>query len=574
MPSPGLFPKLYMTLVVCVIITISFAEIKPGKTAGIDPVFPHKKNCICYKQNTFTYLFTHFMPSVTLKSSTGKWIMASVILASAMAFIDSTALNVVLPSLQKDLDATATDLFWILNSYLLMLAALILPGGSLGDKLGRKKIFMIGIAVFMVASAASGLAPTVGYLIFFRAIQGIGGALMIPGSLSIINSAFSSKERGKAIGTWSAITTMVTVGGPILGGALADAGLWRIIFFINVPIGIVSLLILWRKVPESMDEQTDRTLDYPGAISIVAGLALLTYGFLSIPETGFNNWKVYTSLAGGTFSIILFIIIEHRSKHPMMPLQLFRNKTFSGANLLTFFLYAALACAMLFLTLNMVQVQGYSQLQAGMTLLPFTILLITISRWSGGLVDKYGPRWFLIMGPSVVAVGLLWLSFIKQTNGPSSYWTTFLPGIFLFGLGMSFTVTPLTTTVMGAVADHYSGTASGVNNAISRISNVFANAILGALAILFFTGFLNNKMDKISLPEKAKKEIVGEAVNLGDAKVPSIITEKDKVTIRKIYNEGFINSYGIIMQICSGLAALSVIMAFIFIKNSGLKKNT
>jgi len=493
--------------------------------------------------------------------------MASAILVSAMAFIDGTALNVVLPSLQKDLAATGTDLFWLLNSYLLMLAALILPGGSLGDKLGRKKIFMIGIALFMLGSTASGLAPTVGYLIVFRALQGIGGALLIPGSLSIITASFDKSERGKAIGTWSAITTMVTVGGPILGGALADAGLWRVIFFINVPIGIISLIILWRKVPESRDDESDKSLDYPGVLSIVAGLALLTYGFLKIPVTGFNNWQVYISLALGTFSLIIFIIVEHKSKHPMMPLQLFKNKTFSGANLLTFFLYAALTSAMLFLTLNMVQIQGYSQLQAGMTLLPFTILLITISRWSGKLVDKYGPRWFLILGPSVTTIGLLLLSFVKQTSGPSAYWATFFPGILIFGLGMSFTVTPLTTTVMGAVANHYSGTASGVNNAISRIASVFANAIIGALAILFFTGFLNTRMKQSSLKEEAKIQVVSQAANLGDAKVPANITGENKIKIARDYKEGFISVYVKVMRICAMLAVLSALMAFLFIKN-------
>ena len=512
------------------------------------------------------------MPTITLNSAIGKWIMASVILASAMAFIDSTALNVVLPSLQKDLNATGTDLFWLLNSYLLMLAALILPGGSLGDKLGRKKIFMIGITVFILASAACGFAPTVFYIIIFRTIQGIGGALMIPGSLSIINSSFGKTERGKAIGTWSAVTTLVTIGGPILGGALADAGLWRIIFFINIPIGIISLIILWRKVPESSDEETTHSLDYAGAFAIVAGLALLTYGFLKIPKTGFNNWQVYISLTTGILSLIVFIIIEKRSNHPMMPLHLFSNKTFSGANLLTFFLYAALFSAMLFLTLNMVQVQGYSQLQAGLTLLPFTILLILISRWSGGLVDKYGPRWFLILGPTVVASGLLFLSFIKETNGPSEFWTTYFPGILLFGLGMSFTVTPLTTTVMGAVPDHFSGTASGVNNAISRISNVFANAIIGALAILFFAGSLNNSMKKMPVENSSKEKVMAQAANLGDAKVPVIIVGENKSKIEQAYKEGFIYAYVKVMRICVVMAALSAIMAFLFIKNEHVIK--
>ncbi len=512
------------------------------------------------------------MQAITLGSATGKWIMTSVILASGMAFIDATALNVVLPALQKGLNASGTDLFWLLNSYLLMLAALILVGGSLGDKLGRKKIFMIGIALFIIGSALCGFAPTVVFLIGFRAIQGIGGALMIPGSLSIINSSFGKNERGKAIGTWSAITTMVTVGGPILGGALGDVGLWRMIFFINVPIGITSLIILWRKVPESFDEQTGHSLDYAGSVAIVAGLALLTYGFLEMPKTGFNNRHVYLSIAAGIISLIIFIIIEKKSKHPMMPLQLFSNKMFTGANLLTLFLYAALSCAMLFLTLNLVQVQGYSQLQAGLTLLPFTILLITFSRWSGFLVDKYGPRWFLISGPAVVTLGLLLLSFVKQTNGPSDYWSTFFPGIVLFGVGMSFTVTPLTVTVMGALPSHYSGTASGVNNAISRISNVFANAIIGAMAILLFTGFLNNKVSQSFLKEEIKKQVVAEAVNLGDAKVPSTVTGENKIKIEQDYKEGFINSYIMVMRTCASLAALSALMAFIFIKNEQLKK--
>jgi EmrB/QacA subfamily drug resistance transporter len=511
------------------------------------------------------------MSGITLSSATGKWIMASVILASSMAFIDSTALNVVLPSLQKDLNAKGTDLFWVLNSYLLMLAALILPGGSLGDKLGRKKIFMIGITIFILASTACGFAPTVNYLIIFRSIQGIGGALMIPGSLSIITTSFPG-ERGKAIGTWSAVTTMVTIGGPLLGGALADAGLWRMIFFINVPIGLASLIILWLKVPESRDEETDHSLDYTGAVATIFGLALLTFGFLRIPVTGFNNWQVYCSLGGGFISLIGFIIIEQKSRHPMMPLQLFSNKAFSGTNLLTFFLYAGLFSGMLFLTLNMVQVQGYSQLQAGMTLLPFTILMITISRWAGRLVDKYGPRWFLILGPAASGMGLLLLSFVKQTNGPVEYWTTYFPGILVLGLGMSFTVTPLTTTVMGALPNHYSGTASGINNAITRISSVFSNAIIGTVAILFFTGYLHNAVKEIPLKEESRIEVTAQAANLGNAKVPSNVDSENRGKVELAFKEGFISAYVKVMRISAALAAMGALMAFLFIKNEALKK--
>lgn len=510
------------------------------------------------------------MLPLTLRSATGKWIMSSVILASAMAFIDGTALNVALPSLQKDLNASGTDLFWVLNSYLLMLAALILTGGSLGDKLGRKKIFMTGIAIFIIGSALCGFAPTVSYLIGFRAVQGVGGALMIPGSLSIITSSFE-KERGKAIGTWSAVTTLVTVGGPILGGALADAGLWRLIFFINVPLGIISLVILWFKVPESSDKQSDHRFDFYGAMTIIAGLALLTYGFLKIPELGFKNPQVYFSLATGFVSLVSFIIIEKNSKYAMMPLQLFQNKTFTGANLLTFFLYAGLFAGMLFLTLNMVQIQGYSQLQAGITLLPFTILIIIISRWSGALTDKYGPRLFLIGGPSLVAIGLFMLSFVKHTDGPSDYWATYFPGILLFGLGMSFTVTPLTTTVMGALPNHFSGTASGINNAVSRISNVFTNAIVGALAILFFTGYLSKEVKNISVETNVETAIIKQAANLGDAKVPAEVSNDNKQEVTGLYQEGFIKTYSQVMRISAALALMGALMAFLFIKDEKQK---
>src|ERR1700744_3768033 len=238
------------------------------------------------------------MPTVALKSSAGKWIMVSAILASAMAFIDATALNVVLPSIQKSLNATGTDLFWLLNAYLLMLASLILIGGSLGDKLGRKMIFMLGIFIFIMGSAACGFAPTVVFLIVFRIIQGIGGALMIPGSLSLISSSINENERGKAIGTWSAFTTVVTMGGPVLGGALADAGLWRYIFFINVPIGIVTLIISRFKVNEISDKDADKGIDYTGSVLIALGLALLTFGFLRMPVVGFAQ-QVYLSLGAG-----------------------------------------------------------------------------------------------------------------------------------------------------------------------------------------------------------------------------------------------------------------------------------
>jgi EmrB/QacA subfamily drug resistance transporter len=512
------------------------------------------------------------MATVALKSAEGKWIMVSAILASAMAFIDGTALNVVLPALQKSLNATGADLFWLLNAYLLMLASLILIGGSLGDKLGRKKVFMLGILVFILGSTACGLAPTVFLLIIFRIVQGVGGALMIPGSLSLISSSINENERGKAIGTWSAITTVVTIGGPILGGSLADAGLWRYIFFINVPIGIAALIILMSKVKESRNEDADKAVDIGGAIAIAFSLALITFGFLRIPALGLKSPQVYLTLLGGVILLFVFILIEKKSKHPMMPLNLFANPIFTGVNLLTFFLYAGLGAGMLFLSLNLVQVQGYSQLQSGLTFLPFTVLMIIIARFAGTLADKYGPRLLLIVGPATAGMGLLILSFIKQTSGPAEYWTSFFPGIIVFGLGMSFTVAPLTATVMSSVSDHLSGTASGVNNALTRIANVFANAIFGALAVLLFAGALQSKVQSIPLDSNVKQAVVKEAANLGNARIPNEFDPKYKAEITKSYRESFIQAYSDIMKISAGLGFLGALMIVLFIRNKTSNK--
>src|SRR4051812_12356764 len=266
-----------------------------------------------------------------------RWILFASILASSMAFIDGSALNVALPALQADLQASGAQLLWIVNAYLLMLAALILVGGSLGDKLGCKRIFMIGIVLFLLASLACGLSPTVAILIGARVVQGIGGALMIPGSLAIISATFGDDRRGRAIGTWSAATTLVTIAGPLLGGFLADTGVWRGIFLINIPLGVAALLVLFFKVPESRDQAASPSIDYLGAASASLGLAGLTYGFISAPRLGFGDPLVAGALLGSVAALLAFVFVEARSDHPMMPLQVFRSRTFSGANLLTLF---------------------------------------------------------------------------------------------------------------------------------------------------------------------------------------------------------------------------------------------
>lgn len=506
------------------------------------------------------------MTTISLKSPDGKWLMISTIMASGMAFIDGSALNVVLPSLQEKLHATSAELFWVLNSYLLILASLVLVGGALGDSHGRKKVFMYGILIFIIGSALCGLSPNVGVLIAFRAIQGIGGALMIPGSLSLISSSINENERGKAIGTWSAITTMVSVGGPILGGFLGDHGFWRYIFYINVPIGVAALLILWKKVKETELEK-QQSIDFAGGFLLAAGLALLTFGFLRAPAAGFGNWQSLSALSLGSVFLITFVIVEWKSFQPMVPLELFRNLTFSGVNLLTLLLYAGLNAAMLFMSLNLVQVQGYSQTESGLTLVPFTILMVLISRFAGNLADKHGPRWLLILGPMTVGIGMLVLSFIGQTQGPKSYWITFFPGILIFSTGMAFTVAPLTTAVMTSVKSRYSGTASGVNNAISRVSNVLANAIFGSLALVLFTSALESKLVDSRFSQREQSEILAQAANLGNAKVPLVIEAKKRPQVSQDFQASFIVSYQNIMMLASGLCfAGSLVSVFLYAK--------
>ncbi len=361
------------------------------------------------------------------------------------------------------------------------------------------------------------------------------------------------------------------MGGPVLGGSLGDAGLWRYIFFINVPIGLFALIILIFKVNESRDESSDKAIDISGASAIALSLACITFGFLRMPLVGFNA-EVFATLVAGAVLLVIFIYVEKYSRHPMMPLYLFTNRVFTGVNLLTFFLYAGLGAGMLFLSLNLVQAQGYSQLQSGLTFLPFTMMMILVARFAGMIADKHGPRLLLILGPAVAGTGLLILSFVGQTHGPTEYWTTFFPGIVVFGLGMSFTVAPLTATVMGSVSDHLSGTASGVNNALTRIANVFANAIFGAMAVLFFTGALQQQVNTVHFNEKERQSIMAQAVNLGNARVPRDIDPNNQARVRRFYSESFIVAYRDVMRICAVLAFLGAIMSLLFINNSAVKK--
>ncbi len=502
----------------------------------------------------------------TARTGSGPWVLTATILASSMAFIDGTALNVALPALQSSLHASGEQLLWVANAYLLMLAALIPIGGSLGDVLGRKKIFAVGIVLFMLASLVCGVAPTIGFLIGARLVQGVGSSLMIPGSLAIITAYFGRESRGRAIGTWSAFTTIVTIAGPILGGVLSNAGFWRGVFLINFPLGVLALLVLFLKVPESRDEKSSGRIDYWGAALLALGLAGPTYGLLSAPDLGFGDPRVFGTLAAGVAALAAFVVVEARSRHPMIPLGLFSSRTFSGVNLLTFGLYGALSVGTFFLSLNMVQAQSYNMAVAGFAFTPFALILTALSRWAGGLVDRGGPRLPLMVGPAIAGGAFLFMAFSGLSDGPSHYWTTFFPGIVLLGIGMGITVAPLTTSVMSSVASHFAGTASGINNAVSRTAGVLAIAVVGAVALIVFSHAMQTRTASIQISGEARAALSAEATRLGAAAVPSQVAADQIGAVQTAIRLAFVDAFHVVMLICTALAWIGAALAGVFVE--------
>ena len=498
-------------------------------------------------------------------TSIQKWTLLATILASSMVFIDSTALNVALPALQEDLGITGTELLWIINGYALFLSALLLVGGSLGDLYGRKKVFLTGLGIFSISSLICGISQSPLQLILARAFQGIGGALLTPGSLSILSSQFGVEKRGSAIGLWSTFSALTAVLGPILGGWLAGLGLWRVIFFMNVPLSVVVFITMLTRVPESRNHEAQR-LDVWGAILVTIGLAGITYGFIESPKQGFGNIRIMSSIIIGGISLIGFMVVQRYSKHPMMPLKLFNSRTFSGANLLTLFVYAALGGAMFFLPLNLIQIQGYSELQAGLALLPMIVLIAGISTFIGKFSDKMGARIPLIIGPIITSAGFFLFSTYGITNGPGAYWTSFFISFLLLGTGMGITVAPLTTAVMGAVSEDYAGIASGINNTLARSAGVLAVALLGAMVLYTFTKSIEQEIVGMDISKSIKNEIVIESSNFAAAKVPESLSVEKAKLVKKLFNDSFVSAFNRIVYVASFLTLLGGLTSIIFIR--------
>ncbi len=466
-----------------------------------------------------------------------------------MAFIDGTVTNVALPALQASFHSTVVDVQWVVESYGLCLSALILAGGALGDSFGRRFMFLAGIVLFTAASVACGLSTSIGQLIAARSLQGIGAAFLVPGSLAIIGATFDDQTRGRAIGTWSGFTAITTALGPVLGGWLVEHASWRWVFFINVPLALAVLWISLKHIPETRNPGA-KGVDWLGTLLAIVALGGLIYGFIESSRLGWRHPFVIGSLALGLASLIGFVRVEQRAASPLVPLTLFKSRTFTGANLLTLLLYSALGIFFFLFPMNLIQVQGYSPTETGAAALPMILLLFFLSRWSGGLVSRFGPRGPLIIGPLIVAGGFLMFGFFA--NG-GSYWKNLMPAFSVLGFGMAITIAPLTTAVMSAVDRAHTGTASGINNAVARVGGVLAVALLGIVMVSAFSRDLQRSLTQLHLPPAVVNYIEANKIKLAGLELPDL-DPHTAAAVRAAITNAFVFGFRFVMLICAGLA--------------------
>jgi len=478
------------------------------------------------------------------------WILAATILGSSMAFIDGTVVNVALPALQHDFGASLVEVQWVVEAYGLTLAALILVGGSMGDLFGRRRVFVYGVTLFAAASVGCGLAANIYHIIAARAVQGIGAAFLVPGSLAIISASFDEGDRGRAIGTWSGSTAITMAIGPVLGGWLIEHLSWRWAFFINLPLAILVIAISLWQVPESKSSRAGR-IDWWGALSGTVALTALVFGCTESSRLGWRHPLILGTLVGGIVASAAFVWVEARCPEPMVPFSLFHSRAFTGANLLTLLLYSAIGIAFFLLPMNFIEVQGYSATAAGAALLPVILLMFLLSRWSGGLVDRYGARLPLTVGPAIVALGFV---LISRPSVGGAYWTTFFPAVVVLGFGMSVSVAPLTTVVMNAIDQNRVGIASGINNAVARIAGLMAVAVFGAVMVAEFSNYMNHQLAQEALNPAVRAELRANEAMMAAMQVPKGVDAPTAAAIESSKQEAFVFGFRVVMWICAALA--------------------
>ena len=486
-----------------------------------------------------------------------------------MTFIDGTVVNVALPALQADLHATITDVQWVVEAYALFLGSLILVGGAMGDQLGRKRVFLFGVVSFTAASILCGLATSPRLLIIARALQGIGAAFLVPGSLAIISATFSDADRGRAIGTWSGFSAITTAIGPVIGGWLIQHVSWRAAFFLNVPLAAIVVVLSLLFMDESRDESRTARIDWSGALLGVLGLGGIVFGFLEWPPLGPGHPLVIGSLAMGALSLVLLVVVERRARNPMMPLDLFRSRTFTLANVLTLLLYGALGVVLFLLPLYLIQIQHYSATEAGAALVPLALIMFALSRWAGGLVARTGPRLPLTVGPAIAAIGV---GLFARGGISGSYWSTVFPAVCLLGLGMTITVAPLTTTVMGAVETHRAGVASGINNAVARVAGLLTIAVFGVLLAHRFGSEIGHRLDRLALPPAVRAEIGKELPKMAGAELRSVAMESGRRgVVQRSIDDAFVSGFQLVV-IGAAILALAAAAAGAGIRSAMMVK--
>jgi EmrB/QacA subfamily drug resistance transporter len=483
------------------------------------------------------------------------WVLAAAVFGSTLAYVDGSVVNVALPRIESDLHTTLATMQWVVNAYTLCMAALLLVGGVAADRFGRRLIFVAGVSLFAAASLACGFAGNVWFLIGARALQGIGGALLIPCSLALIGAAYDEGERGAAIGIWSGASAIAAGVAPLIGGVLLDHWTWRVIFLINPALAIPTLWIALRRVPESREAGAPAGIDWAGAVLALAGLGSVVFGLIESSDLGWGNPAVVAALLVGCAALVAFVFTERHSRAPIMPLELFRSPRFSGVNLLTLQLYGALGVVFFFLPFLLLQARGYSAAATGGAYLPFTLVLGVLSRWGGGLVDRFGERWPLIAGPALTSVGFVALA------GSEGLYGAVLLSMTVLGLGMAATVAPLTTTVLNAVPPHRTGVASGINNTVAQVGSLLAIALLGSITLSAFNRSLDRHLSQAPASENVRSAVHGAHGAFVMPPLPARLSSEERQQVHQIVSESLISTVQLALWIAAALALSSAVTA-------------
>lgn len=504
--------------------------------------------------------------------SVGFWVLLSTISAASMAFVASSSLNVALPAIQVELGARGADLIWIPNAYVMVQASFIVVTGSLGDHHGRKRVCLLGILLFGLASVICGFATTTNVIIAGRLAQGVGSSMIVPNSLAIVSAHFSRRGQGWAIGLWSGFTVLMAGMAPFFAGVVTDLGMWRLVFLIHIPLGVVAAFVLLRYVPESFDKGSPRRMSVFGALLIIVGLGGITFGFIESSTFGFGSPVIILSVLCGIGAVAVFLRDEREAKHGILPLWLFRSRTFSASNFISLVFHGVIQPALLYLPLNLIQVQGYSATFTGLSIIPLILVATLGSALVGPLLDRRGPRVPMALGLVIVAVGFLAFGRVGVTGGESEYLSTFFLPVVLFGFGFGLSFAPLTMAAMASAPENNAGIASGVNHTVSRVGQVLVVGVLGGLAITWFGQLLMNDSTIRSLPAEAQTHLAEHAGDLVETSIPDWLSAEEQERVRQAIRVSFTSTFSILMYIGAVACVICAVIAIFTIDDHELKR--